>query len=151
MFGPFSHKRNDHIATPPRIIDDLNKHFNFDFDPCPLMSDFDGLSDEMEWGDSNFINPPYSGIKKWILKAIKDTKKRCVFLIPARISSKYWRENVWEKADVIYFFTEGVTFVGYDTTYPTPMSVVVFNHGKRPPKLTSIGGYTVVTIRNKKF
>ena len=47
--------------TPPELYNTLNNEFKFDFDPCPLnhnLNLWDGL--EIEWGKSNFINPPYS-------------------------------------------------------------------------------------------
>jgi hypothetical protein len=52
----------DHWATPKPLYDELDSEFHFDFDPCPLKADFDGLS--MPWGKSNFINPPYNRIDK---------------------------------------------------------------------------------------
>lgn len=70
--------------TPPDLYDQLNKEFNFDFDPCPypLPDGFDGLT--CEWGKSNYVNPPFGSIihngkKKgptaWIRKAIEENKK----------------------------------------------------------------------------
>ena len=47
--------------TPEYFYEDLNKEFNFNFDPCPLNHDitkWDGL--QIEWKERNFINPPYS-------------------------------------------------------------------------------------------
>jgi len=46
------------LYDPRDFYDKLNKEFNFDFDPCPLYSNFNGLY--VEWGRSNFINPPYN-------------------------------------------------------------------------------------------
>ena len=48
--------------TPPDLYKELNKEFNFDFDPCPypLPKDFDGLT--CEWGKSNYVNPPFGSI-----------------------------------------------------------------------------------------
>jgi hypothetical protein len=53
---------SDNWATPKKLYDELNSEFNFDFDPCPLNEDEitpdkDGLL--IEWGYSNYINPPY--------------------------------------------------------------------------------------------
>ena len=36
----FSSKKSDNWATPKKLYDELNKEFNFDFDPCPLNSNF---------------------------------------------------------------------------------------------------------------
>lgn len=65
----------------------------FDFDPCPfpLPEGFDGLT--CEWGQSNYVNPPFGSImhegkKKgptaWVRKAIEEWKKgkRVVLVYP---------------------------------------------------------------------
>ena len=68
---------DDNYATPPEFYEILNKQFNFDFDPCPYSEDevVDGLS--VEWGSSNFINPPYSQKLKeaFVKKGIEEMKK----------------------------------------------------------------------------
>jgi len=70
--------------TPPELFDELNKEFEFDFDPCPYPKpdDFDGI--EAEWGESNYVNPPFNGPTAWVKKSIKEFKKgkRVVFLFP---------------------------------------------------------------------
>jgi hypothetical protein len=70
--------------TPPDIYGPLNSEFKFDFDPCPypLPENFDGLN--CEWGQSNYVNPPFGSIihdgkKKgptaWARKAIAEKQK----------------------------------------------------------------------------
>jgi len=70
--------------TPPELMEELNKEFNFDFDPCPfpLPDGFDGLEDE--WGESNYVNPPFGsiihngkkkGMTAWVRKALKEFGK----------------------------------------------------------------------------
>jgi len=70
--------------TPPDLYAQLNAEFAFDFDPCPypLPEGFDGLT--CEWGQSNYVNPPFGSIihqgrKKgptaWIRKAIEEHRK----------------------------------------------------------------------------
>lgn len=45
--------------TPPALYAALNAEFSFTFDPCPhpRPEDFDGLT--IEWGQSNYVNPPF--------------------------------------------------------------------------------------------
>ena len=76
--------------TPPDLYKELDDEFHFDFDPCPCPKpdDFDGLT--CEWGQSNYVNPPFGSImhqgpddkkprKKgptaWMRKAIEEQKK----------------------------------------------------------------------------
>jgi hypothetical protein len=48
--------------TPPALYRKLNEEFAFDFDPAPfpLPAGFDGLT--VEWGKSNYVNPPFGSI-----------------------------------------------------------------------------------------
>ena len=48
--------------TPSDLMELLDDEFKFDFDPCPypLPDDFDGLT--CEWGESNYVNPPFGSI-----------------------------------------------------------------------------------------
>lgn len=70
--------------TPPELMEALDLEFSFDFDPCPYPKpdDFDGL--EVEWGQSNYVNPPFQGPTKWVRKAIEEHKKgkRVVLVFP---------------------------------------------------------------------
>ena len=61
------------------------------FDPCPLFSSVDGL--KTEWGNINFVNPPYSKLKAWIEKSIEQAKKgkKVTLLIPARTDTKAFK------------------------------------------------------------
>jgi len=70
--------------TPPDVYSILDAEFRFTFDPCPfpLPADFDGLT--CEWGQSNYVNPPFGSImhngkKKgptaWARKSILEHEK----------------------------------------------------------------------------
>lgn len=70
--------------TPPNLYDELNAEFRFNFDPCPYPKPdaFDGLT--CEWGERNYVNPPFGSIihdgkKKgptaWVRKAITEWQK----------------------------------------------------------------------------
>lgn len=77
--------------TPSDLYTELNAQYAFDFDPCPhpLPEGFDGLT--AEWGQSNYVNPPFGSIihqgkKKgptaWARKAIAENAKgKCVVLV----------------------------------------------------------------------
>jgi len=92
----------DDWVTPKTLYDLLDEEFNFNFDPCPLHSDFNGL--EIEWNERNFINPPYSRMLKeaFIRKAFEESKKGklCVMLIPVSTSSKIFHEIIYPNAEI---------------------------------------------------
>ena len=70
--------------TPPDLMEALRAEFGFDFDPCPFPrpDGFDGLI--AEWGQSNYVNPPFNGPTAWVKKAIREVRlgKRVVFVFP---------------------------------------------------------------------
>jgi len=70
--------------TPPSLYSELDAEFEFDFDPAPFPrpEGFDGL--EVDWGQSNYVNPPFKGPTKWVRKAIEEHKKgkTVVFVFP---------------------------------------------------------------------
>ena len=69
--------------TPPDLYSKLDSEFHFDFDPCPYpVPMFDGL--HVEWGKSNYVNPPFIGPTKWVRKALEENRKgkRVVFVFP---------------------------------------------------------------------
>tara|TARA_R100000306_G_C4274316_1_gene91742 strand:+ start:148 stop:564 length:417 start_codon:yes stop_codon:yes gene_type:complete len=113
----------DHVddwKTPSYIYDELNKEFNFDFDPCPLQHDlskWDGL--DVEWGKSNFINPPYSRKLKesFVKKAIEESKKGklCVMLLPVSTSTKLFHDYILPNKKEIRFIKKRIKFIGVNT------------------------------------
>jgi len=106
---------DDNYATPPELYEELNKRFNFDFDPCPYNEGEiinDGL--KIEWGKSNFVNPPYSKKLKeaFVLKGIEESKKgkTCVFLLPVSTSTKLFHEYIKPNAKKIEFVKWRIKF-----------------------------------------
>lgn len=108
---------SDNWKTPKELYDKLDKEFDFDFDPCPLNSSFDGLS--IIWKQSNFINPPYSRKLKeaFILKAIEESKKGkvCVMLLPVSTSTIIFHDHILPNKKEIRFIRRRVKFEGYNT------------------------------------
>lgn len=110
---------SDNWATPKEFYDKLNEEFQFDFDPCPLNHDmsWDGL--EVEWGKSNYINPPYSRELKeaFVKKAVLESKKGkvCVMLLPVSTSTKLFHDWVKPNAKEIRFVRGRIKFLGVNT------------------------------------
>ena len=98
----FSSRKSDNWQTPKWLYDELNEEFNFDFDPCPLNSTFDGLA--CSWGKRNFVNPPYSNVKGFLKKAHEELKNGnadvCVFLTFANTDTKFFHEYCYNKGEL---------------------------------------------------
>jgi len=110
----------DHWATPKDFYDKLNEEFCFDFDPCPLHADFDGLDPSfIWWGESIFINPPYSQKLKesFVQRALEESKKgkTCVLLLPVSTSTKLFHEVILPNAKEIRFIKGRLKFEGINT------------------------------------
>lgn len=133
---------SDNWATPKEFYDQINKEFSFDFDPCPLNTgeitpDKDGLL--IEWGERNYVNPPYSRKLKeaFVLKAIEESKKKklCVMLLPVSTSTALFHNHIMPNASDIRFIRGRIKFLGVNTkgefvTNKTPMHdsmLVVFD------------------------
>ena len=117
-------------STPDHVYKDLDAEFHFDFDPCPLYGKDngpDGLS--IEWGRSNFVNPPYGReIGKWTSKAVQEWHKgkTVVMLIPSRTDTKWWHNDIMI-ADEIRFIAGRLKFGGAVNNAPFPSAVVIFS------------------------
>lgn len=88
-----SKDKKHYWLTPIDLMDDLQREFEFDYDPCPypLPEGYNGLI--AEWGESNYVNPPFGvvmhegrkrGATAWARKCIEEFKKgkRVVMVYP---------------------------------------------------------------------
>ena len=69
----FGSKKTDNWQTPPELYAELDKEFNFNFDPCPLNATVDALT--IDWDKRCFVNPPYSKVKEFLIKAWEEIEK----------------------------------------------------------------------------
>jgi site-specific DNA-methyltransferase (adenine-specific) len=114
-------KHSDNWSTPKSLYDELNDEF--DFDPCPLCFDDeipperDGLL--IDWGERNYINPPYSRKLKesFVKRAIefKNKGRLCVMLLPVSTSTVLFHEHILPNATDIRFLRGRVKFEGVNT------------------------------------
>lgn len=106
---------DDNYATPPEVYNELNEKFNFDFDPCPYNdNEIVNCGLKIEWGKSNFVNPPYSQKLKegFVKRGIEEMKKGklCVFLIPVSTSTKLFHNYIQPNATKIIFLRGRIKF-----------------------------------------
>lgn len=112
--------KSDEWATPKYIYSQaMSKGM---FDPCPLGGQIDGLA--IEWGESNFVNPPYSQLRKWVKKSIEEHEKgkEVVLLIPSRTGNKAFR-MLFEYGSEITFIT-GRLYFSESNPAPFPSMLV---------------------------
>lgn len=108
------------------------------FDPCPLGGNVDGL--RLDWGPSNFVNPPYSQLRKWIEKSISEHSagKSVILLIPARTDTKAFK-FLYEYGAYITFITGRLRFNdGGPAPFPS-MLVELNGEGSTETKFKLIG------------
>jgi len=125
--GLFTSLRGD-WKTPRALYQALDAEFRFDYDPCPARTKINGL--ESEWGNINFVNPPYGKeITKWIQKGYQENLKgkTVVFLIPSRTDTRWWHDYIM-KADEIRFIRGRLKFDDQKNSAPFPSAIAVFKH-----------------------
>lgn len=117
-------EHSDQWATPQWLYDQLNNEFHFDFDPCPLNDQGGVIPDEknglmIEWGNSNYINPPYNRKDKeaFVKKALEESRKGklCVMLLPVSTSTIIFHDVIKPNAKEIRFLKGRVSFLGVNT------------------------------------
>jgi len=135
MFSSIS----DEWSTPDDLFAQLDQEFHFTLDPCATQANAkcaryftkeqDGLS--QDWSSETvFMNPPHSGIKRWLRKAWEESQKpgiTVVCLIPARTDTKYWWDyvmQVWPHG--IRFIRGRLKFGGSKNSATFPSAVVIF-------------------------
>lgn len=116
MLNPENHRPR----SVKDLYDTLDREFHFTFDPCPLfhdISEWDGL--KIEWGHSNFVNPPYLRTFKeqFIRKAYQESLKgkRVVMLLPVSTSTKIFHEIILPNCE-IRFLKGRVKFEGVNSS-----------------------------------
>lgn len=125
----FSSLRMD-WKTPKAVYQVLDSEFRFDHDPCPPKYEVDGLTSE--WGDSNYVNPPYGReLPKFIAKGYEEWQKgkTVVFLIPSRTDTRWWHDYCM-KADEIRFIKGRLKFDDQPNPAPFPSAIVIFKSNK---------------------
>ena len=85
LFGGIA--RQKATLTPKERYEKWDSEFHFDFDPCPYPRPrgFDGL--KVPWGNSNYVNPPFSAgesLVQWVNKALAEHSlgKTVVMVLP---------------------------------------------------------------------
>jgi site-specific DNA-methyltransferase (adenine-specific) len=107
--------RSEMWGTPPDLFAMLNRAYRFRLDaasnganalcPCYFTKDEDGLTQDWSRYRRVWLNPPYGRtIGLWMRKAYEESRKGCIVvaLVPARVDTKWWHEQVVGKARVTF-------------------------------------------------
>ncbi|MFA5307026.1 MAG: DNA N-6-adenine-methyltransferase [Candidatus Babeliales bacterium] len=130
-FKPLFSSADQNWRTPSGIYRLLDDEFHFDFDPCPSNPQFNGL--EVDWQTSNFINPPYKDVAKWIAKGYAESLKGklCVFLVASRTGTRWFQDVCLPHAKEIRFIKGRLRFGNAQNSAPFDSVVIVFD-GRTP-------------------
>jgi phage N-6-adenine-methyltransferase len=134
----FSSKSDDH-GTPQWLFDKLLIEYNFTLDPaasaenakCAIYFTEEENGLVQSWANHRvFINPPYSGTKLWVEKAIYEVEHNdcqlVVMLLPSRTGMKWFTEGVLKHYKKLIFIQGRLKFVGQDNSAPFDSIIVVF-------------------------
>jgi phage N-6-adenine-methyltransferase len=145
-------RKTSEYGTPLDFFNKLNSIFHFEYDPCAFednrlglehyttKKEHNGLKTDWEW--NTFINPPF-GTKKgekvvdWIRKmkseSDKHPDKTFVMLLPTRIESNWFQEEIFEDEHALIYVIRGrLRFYNPETNKnndPHPMGSVLYIRG----------------------
>ena len=110
----------DHWQTPINVFNALNREFEFTVDVCASSKNalcqkyYDEAQDALsiDWGKTNWCNPPYSNISPWVDKAINENSngKSVVMLLPSDTSAK-WFYKAYRTCNEVRFINGRLSFV----------------------------------------
>ena len=138
---------NQNARTPDWLLQKLTAaHFGSEqpFDPCPNDPQFDGLT--VPWQPKTFVNPPFNQMAVWLTKAVEEGKRgnHIVFLLPARISTKYFHKLLVPAAKSVTIWCKPVAFPPHKAPFSLPILTVEFGEcnadrlGLKPALYSSI-------------
>jgi len=136
---------NDERGTPVEFMRLLMAAIGglFDLDPCSgaepqayaknrFTKEDNGLAQSWAGHDTVYVNPPYSELKKWLKKVVReatrdspDSPDLIMSLLPVNTSTQ-WFQKYAAKADYLCLIEGRLTFNGTDQNAPFASMVVVF-------------------------
>lgn len=117
--------------TPVELYKQLHAEFGFDYDPCPLGGNEDGLSTLFsDWrGRRVFCNPPYgSSVGEWLRRGLE--ADIAVFLLPARTDTVWFHDVALPNAEEIRFLRGRLQYGDHQNKRaPFPSVLIIFKRG----------------------
>ena len=122
-------RKSDHFITPERVFDYAKKEWNLNlkkmFDPCPYHAKFNGL--EIQWKKRNFINPPYSKLIEFVMKAHFQNRilgKTSYLLLPCKTDQRFFH-FILRNDHLIKYFPFRIVFAGQKKPSPNTHCLVI--------------------------
>lgn len=115
--------------TPQAVFNYYNDRFNFTRDVAAseknhlceqyFDAEYNALEEGRVWGNRNWLNPPFSDVTPWILKAIEQSKcgKLTVMLSPADTSVK-WFKLAFDNCTECHLISGRLSFINEETGKP---------------------------------
>lgn len=133
----FSSKKTE-WKTPVELLEKVYALAPVDLDPCCsdkhvradrhyIWPEADGL--EKPWSGVVYMNPPYGRqISAWCEKAADEAEDGAVVvgLLPARVDTRWFQEQVFARARAIVFVKGRLTFEGAEHSAPFPSCLVLW-------------------------
>ena len=122
---------SEHYQTPDRVFDilhELGYKARYFFDPCPFHSMFDGLN--IRWHYWNYVNPPYSLLKEFIVKAVFELfykSHNSILLLPVKSDKDWWHDYIIKYHFKIIWIRGRLKFKDTDNPAPNSHCLVVMN------------------------
>jgi phage N-6-adenine-methyltransferase len=148
------------FETPQWLFDSINSEFNFKFDlacnaenaKCKSYFTEEENSLLKDWSKIDgwlWLNPPYSPLKPWIVKAQDENKKgaKIVVLCPPIITTRYFQNHLPSE---IRFIVGRVPFLlnGVEMKSNTSDScLLIYDNKIRQPKITYVERNTLSKIK----
>ena len=89
----------------------------------------DGLT--KDWFGRVWVNPPYSGVRDWVRKAVAEAQRAeveyVVMLLPARTDTRWFHDLVRPHAQQVIFVRGRLKFKGGASSAPFPSMLVIFD------------------------
>lgn len=117
--------KKHNYRTPAKILDLAGLMGSIGLDPATDQGNpvgathfftlpVDGLTQDWQGYGLVFVNPPYGrGLKKWTAKMALEASRgvEILALIPARVGTQWWRQNITKTADTICCWTGRLNFL----------------------------------------
>ena len=124
----------DSVKTPKFILEYADRVLGKGWtDPCPYNPAFDKNKDKdgltTDWGKNSYCNPPYSEMKKWVLKGYTEYTKGSNVIMLVKVSTlgtKYFRESPGAR---VVFFQGRIPFPGFKYLPKFPSCLLVWKAG----------------------